>query len=91
MVGPQDWSNKIGQPIPESCCIDVSNCPSRSGREIFQEGCFTAIVQKLEGVTVALGVAAIILAVVQVSVLLSCVSTLYFLPKPNEGLILQLF
>jgi len=64
--GPNDWQKDYAQPIPRSCCKDDSTCNPNTAGDIFEQGCYNAIVDSLKGVTVALGVTAIVLGIVQV-------------------------
>jgi len=66
--GPRDWQSDYGQSIPTSCCKDKSSgtCNTSLPGEVFDQGCYYAIVDNLKGVTVALGITAIVLGIVQV-------------------------
>lgn len=70
---PRDWLDMTPpQPIPQSCCIEV-NCNTDKEAHIFDQGCYTKIIEFLDGnVGIVAGIAVGIAFFPLVGVLLSC-------------------
>ncbi|KAB7506463.1 CD63 antigen [Armadillidium nasatum] len=62
---PEDWRSEFHHEIPNSCCIDKGDCNRNNPNEIYQKGCYEAIESSLKGVTMALGITAIVLGIIQ--------------------------
>jgi|ERR1711973_43836 len=70
--GSDDWLDTKYGSVPKSCCKVPEVCPNIAV-SYFSEGCYKAVLDDLSGVTIALGIAAIILAIVQVvCIFVSC-------------------
>lgn len=59
--GPSYWQGRI----PDSCCKN-SDCNTSDQSAVFETGCFDAMVDSLKHVTVALGITAIVLGIIQI-------------------------
>ncbi|KAL7639823.1 UNVERIFIED_CONTAM: hypothetical protein RMT77_009236 [Armadillidium vulgare] len=63
---PADWGREISHDMPKSCCIDKGDCTTSNPNDIYQKGCYEAVESSLKGVTMALGITAIVLGIIQV-------------------------